>query len=103
VQRTGCQKKMKTSAFLINTSRGPIINDADLADALNNDIIAGAGIDVLSKEPPPADNPIFTTKNCIITPHIAWAAKEARARLMNTVVSNLKAFMNGVPVNVVNN
>ncbi|MDB5002773.1 MAG: D-isomer specific 2-hydroxyacid dehydrogenase NAD-binding protein [Mucilaginibacter sp.] len=95
-------KKMKPSAFLINTSRGPIINDADLADALKNDIIAGAGIDVLSKEPPPADNPIFTAKNCIITPHIAWAAKEARARLMNTVVSNLEAFMNGVPVNVVN-
>jgi glycerate dehydrogenase len=95
-------KKMKPSAFLINTSRGPIINDADLANALNHNIIAGAGIDVLSKEPPPADNPIFTAKNCIITPHIAWAAKEARARLMNTVVSNLEAFMNGVPVNVVN-
>jgi glycerate dehydrogenase len=95
-------KKMKSSVFLINTSRGPIINDADLADALNNNIIAGAGIDVLSKEPPPADNPIFTAKNCIITPHIAWAAKEARVRLMNTVVSNLKAFMDGVPVNVVN-
>jgi glycerate dehydrogenase len=95
--------KMKPSAFLINTSRGPIINDADLADALNNNIIAGAGIDVLSKEPPPADNPIFTAKNCIITPHIAWAAKEARARLMDTVITNLEAFIAGQPVNVVNN
>lgn len=95
-------KKMKPSAFLINTSRGTIINDADLAYALNHNIIAGAGIDVLSKEPPLVDNPIFTAKNCIITPHIAWAAIEARARLMDTVVSNLEAFMNGVPVNVVN-
>lgn len=94
--------KMKPSAFLINTSRGPIINEADLAHALNNNIIAGAGIDVLSKEPPPADNPIFSAKNCIITPHIAWAAKEARARLMDTVISNLKAFIAGHPVNVVN-
>jgi glycerate dehydrogenase len=95
-------KKMKPSAFLINTSRGPIINDADLAHALNNNIIAGAGIDVLSKEPPLADNPIFTAKNCIITPHIAWAAIEARARLMATVTTNLKAFIAGPPVNVVN-
>jgi glycerate dehydrogenase len=94
--------KMKPSAFLINTSRGPIINDADLAHALNSNIIAGAGIDVLSKEPPPADNPIFAAKNCIITPHIAWAAKEARARLMGTVISNLQAFIAGQPVNVVN-
>lgn len=95
-------RKMKPSAFLINTSRGPIINDADLAYALNNDIIAGAGIDVLSKEPPPSDNLIFTAKNCIITPHIAWAAKEARARLMATAVSNLEAFITGQPFNVVN-
>ncbi|NNU33292.1 D-2-hydroxyacid dehydrogenase [Mucilaginibacter sp. S1162] len=94
-------RKMKPSAFLINTSRGPIINDADLARALNNDIIAGAGIDVLSKEPPPADNPIFTAKNCIITPHIARAAKEARARLMATVVSNLEAFIAGKPINAI--
>jgi glycerate dehydrogenase len=96
-------KKMKSSAFLINTSRGPIVNDADLADALNNNIIAGAGIDVLSKEPPTADNPIFKAKNIIITPHIAWAAKEARERLMDTVVTNLKAFVTGQPINVVNN
>jgi glycerate dehydrogenase len=96
-------RKMKPSAFLINTSRGPIINDADLANALNNNIIAGAGIDVLSKEPPTANNPLFNAKNCIITPHIAWAAKEARARLMDAVITNLKAFIAGQPVNVVNN
>jgi glycerate dehydrogenase len=96
-------RKMKPTAFLINTSRGPIINDADLAEALNNHIIAGAGIDVLSKEPPSADNPIFKAKNCIVTPHIAWAAKEARARLMDAVISNLQAFIVGKPVNVVNN
>jgi glycerate dehydrogenase len=95
-------KKMKPSAFLLNTSRGPIINDADLADALNNSTIAGAGIDVLSAEPPSAGNPLFTAKNCIITPHIAWATTAARARLMDTVVNNLAAFIAGSPVNVVN-
>lgn len=94
--------KMKPSAFLLNTSRGPIINDADLADALNNNIIAGAGIDVLSVEPPPADNPLFIAKNCIITPHIAWATNEARSRLMNIAIHNLLAFIGGKPVNVVN-
>ena len=93
---------MKKSAFLLNTSRGPIIVDEDLAEALNNDVIAGAGIDVLSVEPPSADNPLFAAKNCIITPHIAWATKEARARLMDTTISNLTAFLNGNPVNVVN-
>jgi glycerate dehydrogenase len=93
---------MKKSAFLLNTSRGPIIVDQDLADALNNDVIAGAGIDVLSVEPPPNDNPLFGAKNCIITPHIAWATKEARSRLMDMVVANLKAFIDGKPVNVVN-
>ncbi|GAA4094195.1 D-2-hydroxyacid dehydrogenase [Mucilaginibacter panaciglaebae] len=99
----GNLRKMKASAFLVNTSRGPIINDTDLADALNNNVIAGAAVDVLSKEPPPANNPIFKARNCIITPHIAWAAQEARTRLMNTVVDNLKAFATGRPVNVVNN
>jgi glycerate dehydrogenase len=93
---------MKRSSFLLNTSRGPIVVDQDLADALNSDVIAGAGIDVLSVEPPSKDNPLFTAKNCIITPHIAWATKEARARLMDTTVSNLSAFLNGNPVNVVN-
>lgn len=95
-------RKMKSSALLINTSRGPIVSDADLADALNNNVIAGAGIDVLSKEPPLADNPIFKAKNCIITPHIAWAAQEARARLMGIAIDNLKSFMAGKPANVVN-
>jgi glycerate dehydrogenase len=93
---------MKPSAFLLNTSRGPIIVDQDLADALNNGIIAGAGIDVLSKEPPNADNPLFTAKNCLITPHIAWATLEARTRLMAITVDNLAAFIDGNPVNVVN-
>jgi glycerate dehydrogenase len=93
---------MKRSAFLLNTSRGPIIVDEDLADALNSGVIAGAGIDVLSVEPPSKDNPLFGAKNCIITPHIAWATKEARARLMDITVSNLSAFLSGNPVNVVN-
>ncbi|WP_420150985.1 D-2-hydroxyacid dehydrogenase [Spirosoma sp.] len=95
-------QRMKPSAFLINTSRGPIVVDQDLADALNNDVIAGAGIDVLSVEPPAADNPLFTAKNCLITPHIAWATKEARERLMAMTVDNLKAYLSGKPINVVN-
>ena len=94
--------QMKSSAFLINTSRGPIIEDADLAYALNNDIIAGAGIDVLSIEPPHKDNPLLTAKNCLITPHIAWATKEARERLLNIAVQNLAAFLDGKPINIVN-
>ncbi|MVM28987.1 D-2-hydroxyacid dehydrogenase [Spirosoma sp. HMF4905] len=93
---------MKPTAFLLNTSRGPIIVDQDLADALNTGVIAGAGIDVLSKEPPAADNPLFTAKNCLITPHIAWATIEARSRLMDITVQNLSAFLDGEPVNVVN-
>jgi len=95
-------KTMKKSAFLLNTSRGPIVVDEDLADALNNDVIAGAGIDVLSVEPPPAGNPLFKATNCIITPHIAWATKEARLRLMDATVNNLSSFLNGNPINVVN-
>ncbi len=94
-------KLMKHSAFLLNTSRGPIIVEEDLAEALNNDVIAGAGIDVLSVEPPPESNPLFKAKNCIITPHIAWATKEARQRLMNIAVNNLTAFIAGKAVNVV--
>ncbi|CAN5324405.1 D-2-hydroxyacid dehydrogenase [soil metagenome] len=95
-------RKMKPTSFLINSSRGPIIIDQDLADALNKGIIAGAGIDVLSPEPPPADNPLFKAKNCIITPHIAWATKESRQRLMNVIVHNLEEFIAGRKVNVVN-
>jgi len=95
-------KRMKRSAFLLNTSRGPVVVETDLADALNNGIIAGAAIDVLSIEPPAKDNPLFKAKNCLITPHIAWATKEARVRLMDIAVNNLAAFINGNPVNVVN-
>lgn len=95
-------RRMKRSAFLINTSRGPLVVDADLAEALKTGVIAGAGIDVLSSEPPPADNPLFGVQNCLITPHIAWATKEARARLMDKTVDNLAAFLVGTPVNVVN-
>ncbi|HVY76717.1 MAG TPA: D-2-hydroxyacid dehydrogenase [Puia sp.] len=92
---------MKSTAFLINTSRGPLIVEEDIAEALNKDRIAGAGIDVLSAEPPGADNPLLKAKNCIITPHIAWASREARTRLMNTAAENLQAFLNGNPVHVV--
>lgn len=92
---------MKPSAFLINTSRGGLVNEKDLADALNNDRIAGAGLDVLSSEPPASDNPLLKAKNCLVTPHIGWAAFEARSRLMQVVVNNVKAFMDKNPVNEV--
>lgn len=95
-------KLMKKSAFIINTSRGPIILDDDLAEALDNGTIAGAGLDVLSAEPPHPENPLFKAKNCLITPHIAWATKEARSRLMAIAVNNLTTFLSGSPVNVVN-
>ena len=94
--------KMKPTSFLINTSRGPLIAEKDLADALNSGRLAGAGVDVLSSEPPPLDNPLLNAKNCIVTPHIAWATKEARTRLVETVVTNLRAFLDGHPVNVLN-
>lgn len=93
---------MKRSAFLINTSRGPLIVDQDLADALNAEVIAGAGLDVLSVEPPVGDNPLFKAKNCLVTPHIAWATKEARSRLMDIAVKNAESFLGKQPVNVVN-
>ena len=95
-------KTMKSSAFLLNTARGPIVVDQDLADALDRGIIAGAGIDVLSAEPPEGNNPLFTAENCIITPHIAWATLEARSRLMEILVHNVSAFINGKPENIVN-
>ncbi|MCX7425920.1 MAG: D-2-hydroxyacid dehydrogenase [Planctomycetia bacterium] len=93
---------MKPSAFLINTSRGPVVDEAALADALNAERIAGAGLDVLCQEPPPADHPLLRAKNCYITPHVAWATKAARARLLDTAVENVKAFVDGKPQNVVN-
>lgn len=92
---------MKPTAFLINTSRGPLIDEKALADALNTGKIAGAGLDVLSREPPEADNPLSKAKNCYITPHIAWATKAARQRLMDIALTNIRAFMNGKPQNVV--
>ncbi|MCX7823964.1 MAG: D-2-hydroxyacid dehydrogenase [Verrucomicrobiae bacterium] len=93
---------MKKSAFLINTSRGPLVKEADLAAALNAGQIAGAGLDVLAVEPPRPDNPLLTAKNCYITPHIAWATRAARARLMRIAVENLRRFLDGRPVHVVN-
>lgn len=91
---------MKPSAIVINTGRGPLVNEQDLADALNNGTIAAAAVDVLSTEPPAADNPLLSARNCHITPHIAWASQAARARLIDTLASNLKGYISG---NVVNN
>ncbi len=95
-------KKMKSSAWLINTARGGLINEDDLARALGNGTIAAAAVDVLSKEPPAADNPMLEAPNCIITPHISWASTESRQRLMQDLVDNLKAFQQGSPINVIN-
>jgi glycerate dehydrogenase len=92
---------MKPTAFLLNTSRGPLIVEQDLADALNNGVIAGAGIDVVPQEPPVNGSPLFSAKNCIVTPHMAWATLEARGRLMDVAVNNVRAFTNGEPVNQV--
>jgi glycerate dehydrogenase len=92
---------MKSTAFLINISRGPIVDEQALADALNTGRIAGAGIDVLSTEPPLPDHPLLKAKNCYFTPHIAWATKAARIRLLNEVIENIRAFQAGTPKNAV--
>ncbi|MBR0541054.1 MAG: D-2-hydroxyacid dehydrogenase [Clostridia bacterium] len=94
--------KCKPSAFVINTSRGPVVDEKALADALNSGRIAGAAVDVLSTEPPKSDNPLLSAKNCYITPHIAWAGYETRQRLMGVLQENFKAFFDGKPINTVN-
>jgi glycerate dehydrogenase len=93
--------EMKRGAYLINTARGGLIDEAALANALNEGRIAGAGLDVLSTEPPDASNPLLSAKNCIITPHIAWATLEARKRLLQTTEQNVKGFVENKPINVV--
>ena len=93
--------KMKPTAILINTSRGPLVDNQALADALASGAIAGAGIDVLDVEPPPADNPLIGAPNCYVTPHISWYAAEARQRLMNIAADNYQTFLQGKPINVV--
>lgn len=92
---------MKPASLLVNTSRGGLINEGDLAEALNKGIIAGAALDVLSSEPPSGSNPLLHSKNCWITPHVGWATFEARSRLMEVVVNNIKAFLEGHPENEV--
>jgi len=93
---------MKPSAFLLNTSRGPLIDQSALAAALDAGTLAGAGLDVLEVEPPPGDNPLLRARNCVITPHLAWATRAARARLLEVAVGNVRAFLEGRPRNVVN-
>ncbi len=92
---------MKPDAFLINTGRGPLVDEAALAAALRHGVIAGAGLDVLSQEPPSTDNPLLAAPRCLVTPHLAWATLAARQRLMATVVANVQAFLAGQPQNQV--
>lgn len=94
--------QMKDGVILINTARGGLISEKDVADALNDGKIAAAGVDVVQKEPIPTDSPLLSAKNCYITPHIAWAPRETRNRLLGIVVDNLQAFLNGEKLNVVN-
>ena len=95
-------KQMKPSAFLMNAARGRLVNDADLAQALNEGRLAGAALDVVSIEPIREDNPLLMAKNIFITPHIAWATKEARKRIIKTVAEDIRAFLDGTPINLVN-
>ena len=94
--------KMKDGVILLNTSRGPLIVEDDLVEALESGKVAAAAVDVVSTEPIKADNVLLKAKNCLITPHIAWAPKESRQRLMDIAVSNLEAFIAGNPINIVN-
>jgi glycerate dehydrogenase len=93
---------MRPTAFLVNTSRGALIREPDLAAALNAGRLAGAALDVLSQEPPPVDNPLISASNCVITPHLAWGTTAARRRLLAIAVDNIRAFLAGSPKNVVN-
>jgi glycerate dehydrogenase len=90
---------MKPTAYLLNTGRGPLVDEAALAAALHAGTIAGAGLDVLAQEPPPADNPLLAAPNCVITPHLAWATKAARQRLLSVAIDNVRAFLEGKPQN----
>ena len=94
--------KMKDGVIIINNGRGPLVNERDLADALNCGKVYAAGVDVVSSEPIRSDNPLLTAKNCIITPHISWAAKESRQRIMDCTAENIRAYIEGRPVNIVN-
>ena len=94
--------KMKDGVIILNSSRGPLVVEQDLADALRSGKVKAAAVDVVSAEPMTNDNPLLTAPNCIITPHIAWAPREARQRIMDTTAKNIEAFLNGSPINVVN-
>jgi glycerate dehydrogenase len=94
--------RMKPTSLLINAARGNLVHEQDLANALDQGVLAGAALDVLSSEPPPADHPLLHAKNCLLTPHFAWATREARRRMMTITAENVAAFLQGQPQNVVN-